>query len=222
MKCPVCDQENSTMLCARCGFDASRDYEQYPTFGVVGSVPSLFTLRRKQNTHSQEKLEQISALLSSLLAVRYLKLLKEDPYVQAAHLQIQTLSAELDREKSASRQAYIRNRELLADLAVSSLYSENASESQKKLEDEIRSLTRSRNALEKKNQTLEKDIQKWKDWNANSSRYNGSLVKSIRKLETDVSALQADLERANARTAELEAALEDERRKGLVARIFNR
>ena len=33
MKCPVCDQENPSMLCPRCGFDASRDYEKYPTLG---------------------------------------------------------------------------------------------------------------------------------------------------------------------------------------------
>ena len=41
MKCPVCDQENSSMLCPRCGFDASRDYEKYPTLGVIPSVSAL-------------------------------------------------------------------------------------------------------------------------------------------------------------------------------------
>ncbi len=29
--CPVCGKENSTLQCAACGFDASRDYEDYPT-----------------------------------------------------------------------------------------------------------------------------------------------------------------------------------------------
>ena len=41
MKCPVCDQENPSMLCPRCGFDASRDYEKYPTLGVIPSVSAL-------------------------------------------------------------------------------------------------------------------------------------------------------------------------------------
>ena len=41
MKCPVCDQENPSMLCPRCGFDASRNYEKYPTLGVIPSVSAL-------------------------------------------------------------------------------------------------------------------------------------------------------------------------------------
>ena len=41
MKCPVCDNLNTSMLCPRCGFDASRDYENYPTFGIVRNVPAI-------------------------------------------------------------------------------------------------------------------------------------------------------------------------------------
>ena len=41
------------MLCLRCGYDASRDYGKYPTFGAVGRVSSASALQeqwqRKQN-----------------------------------------------------------------------------------------------------------------------------------------------------------------------------
>ena len=70
MKCPACDQENSTLLCSQCGFDASRDYEQYPTFGPVGRMPSVSAVQRNWHVQDQEKLDQISALLTVLLAVR--------------------------------------------------------------------------------------------------------------------------------------------------------
>ena len=47
LKCPVCDNINTSMLCLKCGFDSSRDYEKYPTFGAVGKVPSASALRRE-------------------------------------------------------------------------------------------------------------------------------------------------------------------------------
>ena len=49
MKCPVCDQENPSMLCPRCGFDASRDYEKHPTFGFVGNVPAISARQEEQD-----------------------------------------------------------------------------------------------------------------------------------------------------------------------------
>lgn len=39
--CPLCQTENSSMVCA-CGFDKSRDYEAYPTFGRLSpGLPSI-------------------------------------------------------------------------------------------------------------------------------------------------------------------------------------
>lgn len=34
-RCPVCEEENNTLLCLHCGFDGSCDYESYPTLGTV-------------------------------------------------------------------------------------------------------------------------------------------------------------------------------------------
>lgn len=34
-KCPVCEKETTGLLCRSCGFDGSRDYERYPSFGKI-------------------------------------------------------------------------------------------------------------------------------------------------------------------------------------------
>lgn len=49
MKCPVCDENMESMVCT-CGYDASRDYEKYPTFGMLPvSVESVACLRDRRN-----------------------------------------------------------------------------------------------------------------------------------------------------------------------------
>lgn len=60
MKCPVCDNVNTSMLCENCGFDSSRDYEQYPTFGRVGEVPSKSSLRRKRDKEKKPPVRELS------------------------------------------------------------------------------------------------------------------------------------------------------------------
>ena len=47
VKCPVCDNVNTSLVCLRCGFDSSRDYGKYPTFGAVGKVPTVSALREQ-------------------------------------------------------------------------------------------------------------------------------------------------------------------------------
>ena len=45
-KCPVCEKENTGFQCQTCGFDGSRNYEQYPTFGkMVGTSESVSARR---------------------------------------------------------------------------------------------------------------------------------------------------------------------------------
>lgn len=48
MKCPVCDNVNTSMLCPNCGFDSSRDYGRYPTFGPVKQLDSASELRKER------------------------------------------------------------------------------------------------------------------------------------------------------------------------------
>ena len=44
-QCPICKKENTGLVCASCGFDASRDYESNPTLAELsGSFPARSTL----------------------------------------------------------------------------------------------------------------------------------------------------------------------------------
>lgn len=55
MKCPVCAWEHPALLCPRCGFDSSRDYTKYPTFGAVGKVPAASAQRKEWEEKQQPK-----------------------------------------------------------------------------------------------------------------------------------------------------------------------
>ena len=78
VKCPVCDNLNTSMLCPRCGFDASRDYEKYPTFGIVGAVPAISALQAERNGGSriteQEKLIRVLKVMLTVWCANQLKL----------------------------------------------------------------------------------------------------------------------------------------------------
>ena len=47
-KCPVCDQENNTPVCPRCGFDRSRDWENLPTLGAMSGTPEASSRMRQE------------------------------------------------------------------------------------------------------------------------------------------------------------------------------
>ena len=48
MNCPVCDTHLHDLRCPGCGFDGSRDYERFPTFGVVHGAVSAAGLRSRR------------------------------------------------------------------------------------------------------------------------------------------------------------------------------
>ena len=55
MKCPVCDNIHTSMVCPKCGFDSSKDYGKYPTLGPVGRVPAASALRQARAPKPPEK-----------------------------------------------------------------------------------------------------------------------------------------------------------------------
>lgn len=55
MKCPVCDNVNMSRVCQKCGFDSSRDYEKYPTFGAVGEASAVSALRQEWGKKQPEE-----------------------------------------------------------------------------------------------------------------------------------------------------------------------
>ena len=62
MKCPVCGNVNTAMVCPECGFDGSRDYGKYPTLAPVGRVCAASELRKQW----QEKQKSPEPVLSPL------------------------------------------------------------------------------------------------------------------------------------------------------------
>ena len=63
MKCPVCGKVNRSMLCPECGFDSSRDYGRYPTFGAVQNARPVSVLR-KQWQYKLEKQNKSAEFIS--------------------------------------------------------------------------------------------------------------------------------------------------------------
>lgn len=47
MSCPVCSSSRFASTCPDCGFDPSRDYDRFPTFGPVGKALSRAALRSR-------------------------------------------------------------------------------------------------------------------------------------------------------------------------------
>ena len=192
MKCPVCDQENSTLLCAQCGFDASRDYTLHPTFGPVGRVPSV-SAKRKQWLDSQKKPMSSS---DGPQFVDYRKMVSD--------------AAKADKQHRQSRESQL----------LSSLQTAN---------EQIAELMRDKRAYEKhveylntERKALTKDLKQSEDYRIASSRQYGNEVKKVKQRDAEIAELKSQLETAQSRIAELEAALEAERNKGVLSRIFNR
>lgn len=55
MKCPVCDNLHTSMVCPACGFDSSKDYGRYPTLGPVGRIPAASAQRKAWRTKDEPK-----------------------------------------------------------------------------------------------------------------------------------------------------------------------
>ena len=50
-KCPICEKENTGLVCASCGFDSSRDYEAFPTLFLL---PEGLPSRKAAQSHSPD------------------------------------------------------------------------------------------------------------------------------------------------------------------------
>lgn len=62
MKCPVCAWEHPSLLCPRCGYDSSRDYGKYPTFGTVGKHSAASAQRKAWEEQQQPKESEAPSL----------------------------------------------------------------------------------------------------------------------------------------------------------------
>lgn len=165
MKCPVCDQENSAMLCPGCGFDSSMDYGRYPTFAPVGKVPSV-SARRAERDKSHESAKN-----------------------QKLTLRIKALEKELeDTERESSKKIReLCNRIEFLEATLHNYQSQSIKQENSILKQNIHHLRQRNDRLGRKNR--------------------------------DLNEINAKLKMKN---TELEAALNTERSKSLLSRIFNR
>lgn len=218
MKCPVCDQENSTMLCPQCGFDASRDYERYPSFGAVSSRPSVSAMRRDWYMQDQEKLDQISALISTLSVLRYQRImaltatLRQVHYrniamdfeakkpLRMANLRIRQLEDDLRREKEQHKQSQLDLKSARDDAAFYKNLSQEQTENHRQLQRLIEILQQEKNDY----------------WNAllQSAQSNQELQK---KMDASNDALNSTLYHIKT----LEDALSSELKKGVGGKMLD-
>ena len=194
MKCPVCDQENSTMLCTRCGFDASTDCTMHPTLGPVGSVPSI-SARRKQWLDSQKK--SVSSPAGPQF-VDYQKKVsdaatadEQDHQSHESHLlrSLQTANEQIAALMRDKREYKKRIESLQTELKTLThwVYPENQT-----LKGKIQTKKKKNQTLEGKIQTLEEKIQIL-------SKANNALIKESIQMEDNVHDLVTQLSNADRR-----------------------
>lgn len=217
MKCPVCDQENSTMNCTQCGFDASRDYTLHPTFGPVGRVPSV-SAKKNQWQSSQKK--TVSSPNGPQF-VDYLKMVtqaaKEDSEKQASqeHKLMSELQSAKDQISTLKREQRILTDSLIPENQwlkerILSLVNET-----KELNEALSEASKKAAALKHENDELKQNLGNLR----NRNNYLGQIKNELKNENVE---LKSTLEAAHRKNAELEAALEAERNKGLISRLFNR
>lgn len=201
MKCPVCDQENSTMLCTRCGFDASTDCTMHPTLGPVGSLPSI-SARRKQWLDSQNK--SVSSPACPQL-VDYQKKVsdaatadEQDHQSHESHLlrSLQTANEQIAALMRDKREDQKRIETLQTELKTLThwVYPENQT-----LKEKIQTLEEENQTLEEENQTLKGKIQTLEEKNQILSKANNALIKESIQMEDNVHDLVTQLSNADRR-----------------------
>lgn len=198
MKCPVCDQETSSMCCPSCGFDASRDYGQHPTFGPVAGVSSAAALRRDWLMPKQELHEQIESLLTVLLAVQYRKIITASPDLRNAKRRIQ----QLEQELAAERKSNIRYRTECMNLEIT-LRQEN--------------LERSRQV-----QRLEHQLTEKAHVSQESDKVLNALNNRLKILEQRLRDAQAENTSLRQQNQRLQKTLESTQSKNAFPRFFKR
>ena len=201
------------MVCARCGFDASRDYEHYPTFGPVGQAMTASRLRTQRANASP----------------------KSDGPQYVNYREMVSLAAKEDARKRESSE-----HKLLTELQTAKIQISALKRDQKKLTDSLlpenqhlkerilavsnenKELQKQLNAFQQDVNNLKRERNRAKENLGQLRHRNDQLGEQNRNLKRANSELQTNLATANSKIAKLEAALEAERNKTLFSRIFNR
>ena len=216
MKCPVCDQENSTMLCTRCAFDASMDYEKYPTFALIGDGIPARRIRRQEakNTSEVEKDHYLRELIhkcSEALA----KINAQQGEIRSLQLRLQNTQGELRQAQQENDQLtkHIHTQSTMLDARAERINMLMEKIAQKESEFEEQSTINSNNKLEI--DKLTKDLSDTRQRLKAANEGIAYLRHETKKRDDQIVSLENEITR-------LKGLLEEEQDKSLFTRIFNR
>ena len=117
MKCPVCDQENSTMLCTRCGFDASMDYEKYPTFALIGDdIPTKKIRSQEAKKTSRVENDHYLRELIHKCADALVKIDAQQGEIRSLQLRFQNAQESLRKAEQENARLKEENSKLIAEI----------------------------------------------------------------------------------------------------------
>lgn len=202
MKCPVCDQENSTMLCTRCGFDASMDYEKYPTFALIGDdIPTKKIRSQEAKKTSRVENDHYLRELIHKCADALVKIDAQQGEIRSLQLQLQNVQVEHRKAQQELRKAQQENMQL--QLANSKLIAEIESYEDKSV---ARSL----------------EMSKLKDELKDTKKYYSGAKEAIQQLRIQENDYKKEISEKSEEINHLQKLLEEEQNKSLLARIFNR
>ena len=202
MKCPVCDQENSTMLCTRCGFDASMDYEKYPTFALIGDdIPTKKIRSQEAKKTSGVENDHYLRELIHKCADALVKIDAQQGEIRSLQLQLQNVQVEHRKAQQELRKAQQENMQL--QLANSKLIAEIESYEDKSV---ARSL----------------EMSKLKDELEDTKKYYSGAKEAIQQLRIQENDYKKEISEKSEEINHLQKLLEEEQNKSLLARIFNR
>ena len=216
MKCPVCDQESSTMLCPQCAFDASMDYEKYPTFALIEDGIPAMQIRRQEakNTSGVEKDHYLRELIhkcSEALA----KINAQQGEIRSLQLRLQNTQGELRQAQQENDQLtkHIHTQSTMLDARAERINMLMEKIAQKESEFEEQSTINSNNKLEI--DKLTKDLSDTRQRLKAANEGIAYLRHETKKRDDQIVSLENEITR-------LKGLLEEEQDKSLFTRIFNR
>lgn len=195
MKCPVCDQENSTMLCTRCGFDASMDYEKYPTFALIGDdIPT-----KKIRSQEAKKTSRV----------------ENDHYLRELIHKCADALVKIDAQQGEIRSLQLRFQNAQESLRKAEQENARLKEENSKLIAEIKS-------YEDKSVACSLEMSKLKDELKDTKKYYSGAKEAIQQLRIQENDYKKEISEKSEEINRLQKLLEEEQNKSLLARIFNR
>lgn len=195
MKCPVCDQENSTMLCTRCGFDASMDYEKYPTFALIGDdIPTKKIRSQEAKKTSRVENDHYLRELIHKCADALVKIDAQQGEIRSLQLRFQNAQESLRKAEQENARLKEENSKLIAEIE----------------------------SYEDKSVARSLEMSKLKDELKDTKKYYSGAKEAIQQLRIQENDYKKEISEKSEEINHLQKLLEEEQNKSLLARIFNR